>query len=152
MDDISPSGLSSLLVLAKSSRLITGMHIVSRAPNPWIMIKHEYRWLTRHSVGNKNKDCLCATCERKGRGGYAPQSAEGEEDTRGDQVARYMAESSDEEAPGEKDEDERVNVHERRTRRGVYHVSPEREEADVKEESEDEEPRAGAHACVGILF
>jgi histone-lysine N-methyltransferase SUV420H len=74
-------------------------------------------------VGYKNKDCLCATCERRGKGGYAPRTGEEEGETLFTAVLRdYESDSSI--GAGSDDEPEApVNVNERRTRRGVYHVN-----------------------------
>lgn len=79
--------------------------------------------------GRKNRHCLCATCEKNGRGGYAPQGCDDElsdtasgsgNDGRLDEGS--SSQSSDSE--GESDA-ETLNCNERRTRRGVYAVMPE---------------------------
>ncbi|KAI0685191.1 hypothetical protein BC835DRAFT_1310124 [Cytidiella melzeri] len=79
--------------------------------------------------GRRNKHCLCATCERKGRGGYAPEVSEDElsdtgsgsgADVEADRNGIQSSESED-----ERSADEVVNFNERRTRRGVYTVVPE---------------------------
>ncbi|EKM54581.1 uncharacterized protein PHACADRAFT_258533 [Phanerochaete carnosa HHB-10118-sp] len=80
--------------------------------------------------GRKNRHCLCATCEKNGRGGYAPQGSEEDllsdsgsnssrEEVDGDESSSQADDSSDESDAGT------INCNERRTRRGVYAVMPE---------------------------
>ncbi|TFY57173.1 hypothetical protein EVJ58_g7182, partial [Rhodofomes roseus] len=84
--------------------------------------------------GRKNRHCLCETCEKHGRGGYALHSSE---DELSDSAAgspkqprgRRVSESSD----SEESEHEQVDVNERRTRRGVYAVVKESEKGKEKE-------------------
>ena len=94
-----------------------------------------------HVVGSKNKDCLCATCERRSRGGYSTAPREADETPASEQVSD--SESSECSASEEEPAAE-VNVNERRTRRGVYHVVPKEEfvESDG-EDSEDDMVEAG---------
>ncbi|KAI0644749.1 hypothetical protein C8Q79DRAFT_1011763 [Trametes meyenii] len=80
--------------------------------------------------GRNNRHCLCETCERNGRGGYAPHN----DDEVSDSGSSPGGADSDN---GESDwttdcEDSApqasVNVNERRTRRGVYAVLPDEEQ------------------------
>lgn len=79
------------------------------------------------AVGSKNKHCLCATCERKGRGGYSV--ARDEEGLDSQQVSDSDEDSSSSSA-SEEEVTVEVNINERRTRRGVYHVLPEEEDSE----------------------
>lgn len=76
-------------------------------------------------VGKKNRRCLCETCEKNGKGGYAPnrddlssESGSSDDDSDSDSDASSSSSSltSDVEKPV-------VNLNERRTRRGVYAIS-----------------------------
>jgi [histone H4]-N-methyl-L-lysine20 N-methyltransferase len=82
---------------------------------------------------------LCATCERNGRGGYAPQDSDAELSDAGSGSGRdgVDEESSSQQSDSDSDsETEIINPNERRTRRGVYHVVPEAEtEADALAEA-----------------
>ncbi|KAI0074375.1 hypothetical protein K474DRAFT_64651 [Panus rudis PR-1116 ss-1] len=75
--------------------------------------------------GRGNRHCLCATCERKGRGGYRPHASSEEEDEQSDSAAEVVGgESEDGSSSSDCDEEAAAsaNVNERRTRRGVYAV------------------------------
>ncbi|THH01134.1 hypothetical protein EW026_g1520 [Hermanssonia centrifuga] len=77
--------------------------------------------------GRKNRHCLCATCEKHGRGGYGPQGSDDEHSDSGGSV--HDAESdhgdlADSSASESESENDTVDVNERRTRRGVYAVMP----------------------------
>ena len=99
-----------------------------------------YISLINYPVGRKNRHCLCETCERKGRGGYGPQTADDEElsdsgasshthaNTRD---RRSSSPSSSSESSDSEEDGAPTNVNERRTRRGVYAVLP--DEADTRE-------------------
>ena len=72
---------------------------------------------------------MCATCEKNGRGGYAPQGSDDElsdagsgsgNDGRLDEASSSQSSESEDES-----DTETVNYNERRTRRGVYAVMPE---------------------------
>src|ERR1700722_13012660 len=83
------------------------------------------------SVGRKNRNCLCETCEKHCRGGYAPEhveeddnEAESDTDSRASQTRNLSCHST-------------VNLNERRTRRGVYAIV--QEEDDDSEESDGDE-------------
>ncbi|KZT67153.1 hypothetical protein DAEQUDRAFT_813025 [Daedalea quercina L-15889] len=84
--------------------------------------------------GRKNRHCLCETCEKNGRGGYALHSSEDElSDSAGGSPqearnGRRASVSSESES-----EHEEVDVNERRTRRGVYAVVKESEKGKEKE-------------------
>ncbi|KAJ4483295.1 hypothetical protein J3R30DRAFT_3698073 [Lentinula aciculospora] len=101
--------------------------------------------------GRKNRHCLCDTCEKKGRGGYAPDHTD-EEIPSDSAFSDSDSDDSDIESDAtssgpEDDADKRqVNLNERRTRRGVYAVVT--KEEDQSDESDDEDgsvmPLAGA--------
>ncbi|KAG6334945.1 hypothetical protein ID866_4143 [Astraeus odoratus] len=80
--------------------------------------------------GRKNRYCLCETCEKNGRGGYAPENMNGGSDSdSGASEDDFSDPGPTAAAVG--------NVNERRTRRGVYAII--QEEDDDSDESEDEE-------------
>ncbi|KAG0700726.1 hypothetical protein DFH29DRAFT_807197 [Suillus ampliporus] len=81
--------------------------------------------------GGKNRHCLCETCEKNGRGGYAPDHSDGDVDS----AAEQDAEASDDDA--EVRAATVADVNERRTRRGVYAIV--QEEDSDSEESDDED-------------
>ncbi|KZT19063.1 hypothetical protein NEOLEDRAFT_76291 [Neolentinus lepideus HHB14362 ss-1] len=93
--------------------------------------------------GHKNRHCLCETCEKLGRGGYAPQPAE-------DELSEYNSDEDSGTSGGSSDEESSkqtttVNVNERRTRRGVYAILPDKHagsDSEEEEEEDDEEPSA----------
>jgi len=90
-------------------------------------------------VGRKNRHCLCETCEKIGRGGYAPENP-GEDlqlhsDLDSDSDSESYA-SSDSSEAGEPSQSN-VNLDERRTRRGVYAVMAKKD--DESDESDDED-------------
>jgi histone-lysine N-methyltransferase SUV420H len=96
----------------------------------------------RISVGYKNKDCLCATCERLGKGGYSPN--QGQEDD-GVLLTKELADYESDSSIGIGSDEEvniPVDVNERRTRRGVYHVNKDKgkrkAEVDSADSSDDE--------------
>lgn len=81
--------------------------------------------------GGKNRHCLCETCEKNGRGGYAPDHSDGDMDSGGEQDA----EASDDDV--EVHATTVTDINERRTRRGVYAII--QEEDSDSEESDDED-------------
>ncbi|KAK7472765.1 histone lysine methyltransferase Set9, variant 2 [Stygiomarasmius scandens] len=92
--------------------------------------------------GRKNRNCLCETCEKKGRGGYAPVQNDDVSDS-SDSDSDSDVYSSD--VSSEEEKDKNVNLDERRTRRGVYAVVTKEDESDESEdEEEDVVPLAGA--------
>ena len=95
-------------------------------------------------VGKKNRHCLCETCEKNGRGGYAPTqddavSSSSDSDSDSDTSSSSDADSDVEEKP-------EVNLDERRTRRGVYAINASKDEDSDESENEDDNtvPLAGA--------
>ncbi|KAI0364456.1 hypothetical protein BV20DRAFT_956282 [Pilatotrama ljubarskyi] len=82
--------------------------------------------------GRNNRHCLCETCERNGRGGYAPHNDDEVSDSGSSPGG---ADSDNGESDWSTDREDAaqqaaVNVNERRTRRGVYAVLPEEEQDD----------------------
>ncbi|EIW62928.1 uncharacterized protein TRAVEDRAFT_17441 [Trametes versicolor FP-101664 SS1] len=81
--------------------------------------------------GRNNRHCLCESCEKKGRGGYAPHNDDEVSDSGSSPGG---ADSDGGDSDWTTDEDAappaavNVNVNERRTRRGVYAVLPEEEQ------------------------
>jgi histone-lysine N-methyltransferase SUV420H len=84
------------------------------------------------AVGRRNRHCLCQSCERNNRGGYAPDDQEPESSSSDSDDSDRSSSSSE----TEKDV-EPLNVNERRTRRGIYAVMPEIESTAPKIELED---------------
>ncbi|KAG1735128.1 uncharacterized protein EDB91DRAFT_1056478 [Suillus paluster] len=84
--------------------------------------------------GGRNRHCLCETCEKNGRGGYAPDHSDGDVDSAGEQDAEVS--DDDAEVPAATVAD----VNERRTRRGVYAIV---QEEDSDSEDSDDEDKEG---------
>ncbi|KII92950.1 hypothetical protein PLICRDRAFT_37760 [Plicaturopsis crispa FD-325 SS-3] len=93
--------------------------------------------------GRKNRHCLCETCEKNGKGGYAAE--DGNDDSGSD------SDASDRESCDEVAEvlDGAPRVNERRTRRGVYAVVAERDDSDDSEDDGEKQEQGGAIALGG---
>lgn len=96
------------------------------------------------SVGRRNRHCLCETCEKNGRGGYAPDHTDDEVEPISDSSSDSDSDSDSDTSTSDsgsdiEEEEERplLNLNERRTRRGVYAVFSRKE--DDSDESENEE-------------
>jgi histone-lysine N-methyltransferase SUV420H len=96
------------------------------------------------SVGRRNRHCLCETCEKNGRGGYAPDHTDDEAEQISDSSSDSDSDSDSDTSTSDsgsaiEEEEERplLNLNERRTRRGVYAVFSRKE--DDSDESENEE-------------
>ncbi|KAH7888414.1 hypothetical protein F5I97DRAFT_694832 [Phlebopus sp. FC_14] len=87
--------------------------------------------------GTRNRFCLCETCEKNGRGGYAPDHVDGGPTSGCDSDGGV---SDDDLSDSEPTKATVGNVNERRTRRGVYAIL--QEEDDESDESDDEEKEA----------
>ncbi|KAF5354983.1 hypothetical protein D9756_005385 [Leucocoprinus leucothites] len=95
--------------------------------------------------GRKNRHCLCETCEKNGRGGYAPE-LDDENLEPSDSSSNSDSESDSETEAPESETHAPLNVDERRTRRGVYAIVTREEESDESENEEDNKvPLADAH-------
>ncbi|KAJ7251542.1 hypothetical protein B0H12DRAFT_1296555 [Mycena haematopus] len=116
-----------------------GKYITFRVLRP-ISVGEE---ITAHygDVGKKNRHCLCETCEKRGRGGYAPDhtdedppiSSDSEEDSDSD----VHSDSDLNESGSDNPKKTGLNLNERRTRRGVYATMPLVEKDDSDESDDD---------------
>ncbi|KAF9451951.1 hypothetical protein P691DRAFT_698191, partial [Macrolepiota fuliginosa MF-IS2] len=86
--------------------------------------------------GRKNRHCLCETCEKSGRGGYAPDQDD-EIIEPSDSSSNSDSDSDSEMSGPEAEPKVPLNVNERRTRRGVYAIVTREEESDESENEED---------------
>ncbi|KAI3618592.1 histone-lysine n-methyltransferase set9 [Moniliophthora roreri] len=99
--------------------------------------------------GKRNRHCLCETCEKKGRGGYAPvqeDEAAQMSDASSDSDSDSSTSSSDADSEDEGEAKKPVNLDERRTRRGVYAIVSKEDDLSDESDNEDENilPLAGA--------
>ncbi|CAA7259100.1 unnamed protein product [Cyclocybe aegerita] len=100
--------------------------------------------------GKKNRDCLCETCEKNGRGGYAPDRDDPESSDSSSSDPESDSDSDSDSSSSESEEEVKplLNVNERRTRRGVYAVTKPQEDdsddSDNDEEDDDKIPLAEA--------
>jgi [histone H4]-N-methyl-L-lysine20 N-methyltransferase len=85
------------------------------------------------AVGRNNRHCLCQTCEDCGRGGYTLEEGT---DPPSDSDSDTSDHSS--QRPKERESTAPLNVNERRTRRGVYAVMPEKQ---IKEREQSTIPK-----------
>ncbi|KXN85355.1 Histone-lysine N-methyltransferase SET9 [Leucoagaricus sp. SymC.cos] len=86
--------------------------------------------------GRKNRHCLCETCEKNGRGGYAPDQDDDNLEP-SDSSSNSDSDSESETEGPESEPHVPLNVNERRTRRGVYAIVTREEESDESENEED---------------
>lgn len=94
-------------------------------------------------VGRNNRHCLCQTCENGGRGGYTPEEGT---DPPSDSDSDTSDRSS--QRPKERESTASLNVNERRTRRGVYAVMPEKQ---IKEREQSTIPKIELDAEDSLL-
>ncbi|KAJ7072230.1 hypothetical protein C8F01DRAFT_1011850 [Mycena amicta] len=83
--------------------------------------------------GKKNRHCLCESCEKRGRGGYAPDHTDEDPPLSSDSESDTSSDSDSDSDTGAKP---RLDLNERRTRRGVYATMPvdesDNEEAEIE--------------------
>ncbi|KAM6502447.1 hypothetical protein JOM56_002424 [Amanita muscaria] len=96
--------------------------------------------------GKKNRHCLCETCERNDRGGYAPEYDENEPEPNSSSDSDMDSSSSLSDSELELPD---VNVNERRTRRGVYAVVP---KARRGKEDNDEDAKDSAKVAIELAI
>lgn len=91
------------------------------------------------SVGRRNRHCLCETCEKNGRGGYAPENSDEELEPDSDSSSDSDSDSDTSSSDTESDVEDKpaLNVNERRTRRGVYATITKDDDSDESEDEED---------------
>ncbi|KAJ7497406.1 hypothetical protein FB451DRAFT_1459291 [Mycena latifolia] len=93
--------------------------------------------------GRKNRHCLCETCEKRGRGGYAPDHTDEDPPISSDSESDSDSDlDSDSDSNASHSDGERkkptLNLNERRTRRGVYAVMPEGDDSDESDNDADD--------------
>ncbi|KAJ3512718.1 hypothetical protein NLJ89_g3358 [Agrocybe chaxingu] len=94
--------------------------------------------------GKKNRDCLCETCEKNGRGGYAPDRDDPESSDSSSSDPESDSDSDSDSSSSESEEEVKplLNVNERRTRRGVYAVTkPQEDDSDDSENDEEDDDK-----------
>lgn len=102
--------------------------------------------LTKSVVGRRNRHCLCETCEKRGRGGYAPDHTDEDPPISSDSESDSDSDlDSDSDSNASHSDGERrkpgLNLNERRTRRGVYAVTAAKEEdSDESDNDADDVP------------
>lgn len=99
------------------------------------------------AVGRNNRHCLCQTCENAGRGGYTPEEGV---DPPSDSDSDTSDHSS--QRPKGRESTAPLNVNERRTRRGVYAVMPEKQ---IKEREQSTIPKIeldGEDSLLSLTF
>lgn len=95
------------------------------------------------AVGRNNRHCLCQTCEDANRGGYTPEEGvDPPSDSDSDTSDRSSQRAKDGESIAP------LNVNERRTRRGVYAVMPEKK---IKEREQSTIPKIELDAEDSLL-
>lgn len=167
-------GSSGLLPSARKSQPTTVTDIVRLIAVPVPLTPRDYSrsasfFTSSPPVGKKNKDCLCETCEKNGKGGYAPerqqlpQQPQHGEDGHADAGAGDSSSDSDSNSNSDSDSDSDssssssdsendqakkplLNINERRTRRGVYAVT--RPAANNSDDSDDEDEEDEVEATV----
>ncbi|KAJ7076383.1 hypothetical protein B0H15DRAFT_864357 [Mycena belliarum] len=104
--------------------------------------------------GRKNRHCLCETCEKRGRGGYAPDHTDEDPPISSDSETDSDSDlNSDSDSDASHSDGERkkpgLNLNERRTRRGVYAVMPEGDDTDESDEEGDDIPTSAPADAAG---
>ncbi|KAJ7703085.1 hypothetical protein B0H17DRAFT_1041561 [Mycena rosella] len=105
--------------------------------------------------GRKNRHCLCETCEKRGRGGYAPDHTDEDPPISSDSESDSGSDlDSDSDSNASHSDGERkkpaLNLNERRTRRGVYAVMPEEGDSDGSDnDADDGAPTSAQMDAVG---
>ncbi|OCB86840.1 hypothetical protein A7U60_g6013 [Sanghuangporus baumii] len=128
-----------------------GRYITFRTLRPIVVGQEITAHYGEGYFGKNNRHCLCETCERRGRGGFTPQSEENGRSSSNGNCESDSEDDSDSDTSSVMSTDckekEEINVNERRTRRGVYRIvqdAGDESEEDNEEESDVlENPREG---------